>query len=55
MNNEEAEYAGFLLDERESKELDYILRKELDEMLLISRTSRIDESISEGDRRRDIG
>ena len=37
---------GILLDERESKELDYkILRKELDEMLLDLKDRRIDESI----------
>ena len=36
---------GLLLDERESKELDYILRKELDEMLLDLKDRRIDENI----------
>lgn len=36
---------GILLDERESKELDYILRKELDEMLLDLKDRRIDENI----------
>ncbi|GFR39443.1 hypothetical protein PRECH8_27390 [Insulibacter thermoxylanivorax] len=36
---------GLLLNERECRELDYILRKELDEMLLDLKDQRIDESI----------
>jgi hypothetical protein len=36
---------GLLLDERESRELDYILRKELDEMLIDLKDRRIDENI----------
>lgn len=36
---------GFLFDERECRELDYILRKELDDMLFDLADSRIDEDI----------
>lgn len=36
---------GIILNERESKELDYILRKELDEMLLDLKDKRIDENV----------
>lgn len=36
---------GILFNDRECKELDYVLRKELDEMLLDLRDSRIDSNI----------
>jgi hypothetical protein len=36
---------GFLLNERECKEFDYLLRKELDEMLLDLKDRRIDKSL----------
>jgi len=38
---------GFLFSERECRELDYMLRKELDEMLLDLRDSRIDRALRE--------
>jgi hypothetical protein len=36
---------GILLNERECKEFDYLLRKELDEMLLDLKDKRIDKSM----------
>lgn len=36
---------GILFNERECRELDYVLRKELDEMLLDLRDSRIDREM----------
>lgn len=36
---------GFLLNERECKEFDYLLRKELDEMLLDLKDRRTDKSL----------
>jgi hypothetical protein len=36
---------GFLFNERECKELDYVLRKELDEMLFDLNDKRIDQEI----------
>jgi hypothetical protein len=36
---------GFLFNERECKELDYVLRKELDEMLFDLNDKRIDHEI----------
>lgn len=36
---------GFLLNERECKEFDYLLRKELDEMLLDLKDRRIDKAL----------
>jgi len=38
---------GFLFSERECRELDYVLRKELDEMLLDLKDSRIDRAMRE--------
>lgn len=36
---------GFLFNDRECKELDYVLRKELDEMLFDINDKRLDEEI----------
>lgn len=36
---------GFLFNERECRELDYLLRKELDEMLFDLRDNRMDDEI----------
>lgn len=36
---------GFLFNDRECKELDYVLRKELDEMLFDLNDKRLDEEI----------
>lgn len=36
---------GMLLTDRECKELDYVLRKELDEMLLDLQDSRLDKEV----------
>ena len=36
---------GFLFNERECRELDYVLRKELDEMLFDLNDKRIDQEI----------
>lgn len=43
---------GILLDEKEGKELQYLLRKELDEMLLDLRDNRMDSSIKQAIRKR---
>ena len=37
---------GFLFNERECKELDYVLRKELDEMLFDLNDQRVDSQLS---------
>ncbi|WP_127583941.1 hypothetical protein [Paenibacillus koleovorans] len=36
---------GFLFNQRECKELDYVLRKELDEMLFDLKDTRIDQDV----------
>jgi hypothetical protein len=36
---------GFLFNQRECKELDYVLRKELDEMLFDLKDTRIDQEV----------
>lgn len=43
---------GILLNEKECKELNYVLRKELDEMLLDLTDSRLDQTIKQAIRSR---